>query len=316
MQKIKLVLYKLKIFYNKVFCIIYKNKFKKKIAIVSSDKHINKVKEDIMLKIELNKRLIDVDIISWQDKSVNYKLYDFIIIRSVWGYQDHIDEFISWLNNLKKENVKVINDIDVIFSNYNKYVEFNILDKYNIPHIKTYFIEKEDINKIKDIYDKYKEIVIKPCISGSGNNTYIISNKEYKNSIRLDEIRCKFENIFNDYNKYLMVQPFIKEINNGEISVVVINKKISHSCIRYINVFNDINQIKILDKLDNDIIEIVNKCINIKEYDKALFMRIDLVKIGNEYKIMEVELIEPQLFLEYNKNKDKLINFVDEINMQ
>ncbi len=316
MHNIKQILYKIKIFYNKIFCIIYKNKFKKRIAIISSDKYINKVKEDMILKIELNKKLIDADIVSWQDKSINYKLYDFIIIRSVWGYQDDIHKFINWLNYLKNENIKVINDIDIIFNNYNKYIEFNILDKYDIPHIKTHFIEKEDINKIKDIYDEYKEIVIKPCISGSGNNTYIISNKEYKNSIRLDEIESKFKDIFNSYNKYLMVQPFIKEINNGEISVVVFNKKISHSCIRYINVFNNINQIKILDKLDNNIIEIVNKCINIKEYDKALFMRIDLIKIGNEYKIMEVELIEPQLFLEYNKNKDKLINFVEEINRQ
>ena len=38
-------------------------------------------------------------------------------------------------------------------------------------------------------------------------------------------------------------------------------------------------------------------------------MRVDLVKIGDDYKVMELELVEPQLFLGFRKTKKELTNF-------
>ena len=314
--KIKKILFNLKKFNNNLFCSINKKRFNKRIAIVSCDKWKNKVKEDILLKIELNKKLIDVDIISWQDKSIDYKKYDALIIRSIWGYQDYIKSFIKWLNNLNNSNIKVFNDTNIILSNLNKYEQFRILDENKIPHIETTFINKENLDDIKKIYDKHKDIVIKPIISGSGNNTFIISDKIKKNNIEISEVKDKFDKVLNEVNNYIMVQPFIKEIDDGELSVVVIDGKISHAAIRYTNIFNNLNQIKIVDlkDLNDKVLIIVNKCIEIKEYKNSLYMRIDLVKINNDYKIMELELVEPQLFFEFKQNKNELKKFVEVIN--
>lgn len=44
-------------------------------------------------------------------------------------------------------------------------------------------------------------------------------------------------------------------------------------------------------------LEIVNKICLIKEYKDNLYMRIDLVKTNEEYQVMEVEQLDPQLFL-------------------
>lgn len=314
-DKIKRILFKTKKINNKLFCIINKNKFNKKIAIVSSDKWINIVKEDILLKIELNNIFIDVDIISWQDKNIDYTKYDALIIRSIWGYQDYIEAFIDWLNMLKEKNIKVFNNIDILLSNLNKYEQFKILDNNNLRHIDTFFIKKENINVINSIYKEYKDIVLKPIISGSGNNTFIISDNIKKNNIKIENVKEKFDKVLNKVNNYIMVQPFVKEINDGELSVVIINNKISHAAIRYINVFNNVNQIKIINvnDLDKKVLDIVKKCQNIKEYKDALYIRIDLVKIENEYKIMELELVEPQLFFEFKQNKSKLKEFVSVI---
>lgn len=311
--KIKKILFNLKKINNKIFCKINKNKFNKKIAIVSCDKWINIVKEDILLKIELNNKLIDVDIISWQDKNIDYKKYDALIIRSIWGYQDYIEEFTLWLNSLKNNKTKVFNNVDILLTNLNKYEQFKILDKNEIPHIKTFFIEKENINQINNIYKEYKDIVLKPIISGSGNNTFIISDNIKKNNIELKDVKQKFDKVLNKVNNYIMVQPFVKEINDGELSVVVINGNISHAGVRYTNVFNNVNQIKIIsvNDLDKKVLSIVNKCHNIKEYKDALYMRVDLVKINNDYKVMELELVEPQLFFEFKQNKFKLKEFVN-----
>ena len=310
-NKLRKLLFLFKRFSNKLYIKFNKNKFDKRIAIVSCDKWVGKVKEDELLKFELNKLYVDVDIVSWQDKSIDYSKYDAVIIRSLWGYQDYIEEFMTYLDLLKKNKVKVFNDVDILKDNLNKYEQFKILDKYEIPHIDTFFLKKDELYKIAKIGKNYSDLVVKPIISGSGNNTFIISEDIKKNNISIDDVENKFKNVLNDINNYLMVQPFVKEIDNGEISVILIANDVSHVVVRNTSIFNDKGSIMVLglDFMDKRMKSIVDSCSKIKEYKDALYMRVDLVKIDNDYKVMELELVEPQLFMGFRKTKKQLENF-------
>lgn len=303
---IKKLLFKLKIFNNNIFYKLNSKKFDKKVAIITCNKYKDKVKEDILLKIELNKKYIDCDIVSWEEFD---NIYDAVIIRSVWGYQNNIKGFIKFLKDLKISNIKVFNDVDIMLSNLNKKEQFELLDKYDIPHIKTEFISKDNLNK----FEYSDNMVIKPIISGGGNNTYIITNENIKNKIKTEEIAYKYKDVLNEVNNYLMIQPYVKETKNGELSVVYIDNKISHGVIRYTNTFSNNNLIRIID-LDcyKDAVIISDKVNNITEY-KSLYKRVDLVKINNTYKVMEVELVDPDLFLEYRQNRKALKYFANVI---
>ena len=296
---------------NRLFVKLNQKRFDKRIALVSCDKWVGKVKEDELLKFELNKLFVEVDIVSWQDKKVDYSKYDAVIIRSLWGYQDYIEEFIDYLDKLKKDRVKVFNNVDILKGNLNKYEQFKILDKYEIPHIETYFLKKDELDNVNKINEDHKDLVVKPIISGSGDNTFIISSTIKKNNIDVDKVKEKFSGVLNDVNNYLMVQPFVKEIDNGEISVVLIDNKVSHIVVRNTGVFNDKGSISVvgLDAMDDKMRFIVDSCARINEYKDALYMRVDLVKIDDDYKVMELELVEPQLFLGFRKTKKELANF-------
>ena len=314
-SKIRLLLFLIARNTNRLFVKCNKKRFNKKVAIVSCDKWVGKVKEDELLKFELNKLLVDVDIISWQDNTVDYSKYDAIIIRSLWGYQDYIEEFVDYLDKLKKEKVKVFNSVEILKDNLNKYEQFKILDKYDIPHIETFFLKKDELDKVKDINKEHKDLVVKPIISGSGNNTFIISDTIEKNNIKVAEVTDRFSNVLNEVNNYLMVQPFVKEIDDGEISVVLIDNKVSHIVVRNTSVFNNKGSISVvgLDAMDDKMKSIVDRCSNINEYKSALYMRVDLVKIDDNYKVMELELVEPQLFLGFRKTKKQLVDFAKAI---
>ena len=300
---------------NRLFVKLNSKKFNKRIAIVSCDKWIGKVKEDELLKFELNKLLVNVDIISWQDKNVDYSKYDAVVIRSLWGYQDYIDEFIDYLDRLKKEKVRVFNNTEILKANLNKYEQFKILDKYEIPHIETFFLKNSELDKVNKLSKEYRDLVVKPIISGSGNNTFIISDTIKKNNIKVTDVKERFQNVLNDTNNYLMVQPFVKEIEDGEISIVLIDNKVSHIVVRNTSVFNDKGSISVvgLDTMDDNMKSIVDSCAKIKEYKDALYMRVDLVRINDDYKVMELELVEPQLFLGYRKTKKELTSFAKAI---
>ena len=215
-NKLRRILFLLKKTGNKFYVRFNKNKFNKRVAIVSCDKWLGKVKEDELLKFELNKLLVDVDVISWQDKTIDYSKYDAVVIRSLWGYQDYIEEFMEYLDKLKKDRVEVFNNVDILKDNLNKYEQFKILDKYEIPHIETFFLKKDELDKVSKINKEHKDLVVKPIISGSGNNTFIISEDIKKNNISIDDVENKFKNVLNDINDiwYLKVANIWDYLNN------------------------------------------------------------------------------------------------------
>lgn len=325
MRKIINLIKKIIVFIEKKLFIVYdllkSNSYNKLVAIVSCDKWKNKSLDDLYLKHSLNKQNCKVDIISWEDKTIDYSKYDLIIIRSIWGFQENKTKFENWLNMLETQKIKVLNPINVIKNNYDKEIQFDILNKYNIETIKTFFlpINKNIKSRILDLKTnndlENNLIVLKPTISEGSKDVYLVGNNRYEfnNIIDINEVYNKYKN-----NKSkLMVQPFMKEIFDGEYSICCINNKITHGIIKYKNAFTKTNMIKYIpaDKIDHKIIEIVNNILNIKEYKDNLFLRIDFIKQKKKFLVMEVELLDPNLFLEFiadRKKRKEILNFFAE----
>ncbi len=250
----------------------------KKINIVSSNKYKNKIKEDLILQKYLLKEGYHTKIISFED---NYQGNDLNIIRSVWGYHHNVERFLKFINNNK-----TINNKDIIINNINKKKQYQILKENDITVIDTIFLDN-----IKDYKYNGKRLVIKPVISASGDNTFIISNVN-----DLDNVK-ELTNI--------MIQPFISSVTAGEISIIVIDKKIKYGIKRFPGVFTKYKKEEYIsiNNLDKSIIDTANNIILIKEYKEALFMRIDFIFDNNCYKVMEVELVDPNLFIETINDK-------------
>lgn len=250
----------------------------KTINIVSSNKYKNKIKEDLILQKYLLKEGYHTKIISFED---NYQGNDLNIIRSVWGYHHNVERFLKFINNNK-----TINNKDIIINNINKKKQYQILKENDITVIDTIFLDN-----IKDYKYNGKILVIKPVISASGDNTFIINNVN-----DLDNVK-ELTNI--------MIQPFISSVTAGEISIIVIDKKIKYGIKRFPGVFTKYKKEEYIsiNNLDKSIIDTANNIILIKEYKEALFMRIDFIFDNNCYKVMEVELVDPNLFIETINDK-------------
>lgn len=275
---------------------------KKSVAILSSKKWQNKVTDDILLKQELIKNNFNASIVAWDEEN-EYSKYDLAIIRSIWGYEEDIGMFEKFLDTLTKNNVKILNSVSIMKNNYYKEKQFELLDKYDIPHIKTVFVPENS----KDIASLVKEnmeneMIIKPSISASGKNTYLLnSTSKRKNTISLGEVNSRFKEI--NKTTSLMLQPFIKEIDDGEISLIYIDGKFSHAIKRFPSIFNDTKGVSYLADVPKKLLDLGNKVLEIKEYQGALYERIDVVKIKNEYIVMELELVEPDFFIRNIQSK-------------
>src|SRR5205085_12062524 len=105
------------------------------------------------------------------------------------------------------------------------------------------------------------------------------------------------------------VQKFIDEIKNGEWSLLFFNKKYSHSVLKVpksddFRVQSEFGGEYIYNEAPERLIEQAQKIVdNVK--DELLYARVDGIFMDGQLYLMELELIEPDLFLNDEKIWDR-----------
>lgn len=242
------------------------------VNVVSCNEYKNKIKEDLILQKYLLDAGYKVKISSWEEEDYA----DVNIIRSVWGYHKKVNEFLNFVNSNNTINNKVL-----IADNIDKQKQFALLKLNDVQPVDTLFL-----NNINELKYKGEKLVVKPIVSASGDNTFIIENEQDLQKV------AHLNNI--------MVQPFIDGISEGEISVIAINRVVKYAIRRFPGVFQEYKKEEFISRftLDKEINDIVKKILIIEEYKKAVIMRMDFVHTPQGYRVMEVELVDPDLFIE------------------
>lgn len=249
--------------------------------------------DDITLRDKAIKEGIDSIIISW-DKKFNYRKTDIVIIRSCWDYDERIEEFMHKMKDISKTS-NLINNYNIISKNYNKEYLKKFRDR-GVDIVPTTFVRT--IKELKIEHDS-EYLVLKPNISASGKDTYRVKRTDYKAILAIANKILK--------DKVLLIQPFIEEINtSSEYSTVVIDSKICMNMKKTPKSDGFLvhphfgGVYKRYDYLSKSDILFVKKVI--KEIDDSfVYARIDYLHDKNKRPmLLEVELIEPRLYLEEN----------------
>ncbi|MDG1689196.1 MAG: hypothetical protein P8I02_00225 [Flavobacteriales bacterium] len=259
----------------------------------------NVLKEDrlVMDGLEkLNLRTIKKD---WNDSNFNWSSTKSAIFRSTWDYFDQFSNFRNWLE-LVKEQCYLINPYEQINWNLDKHYLLD-LQKLDLPIVESVFVSKktqlnlENISKSKN----WKDIVIKPTISGAARHTYHLKNDEIK------KFQDKWLSLTN--NEDFMVQEFQKNIlSSGEIAVMIFGGEYSHSVLKKakkgdFRVQDDFGGS--VEKINPslEVIELAEKTVKSLK-TMPLYARVDIIfdNVSNPV-ISELELIEPELWLRFKE---------------
>ena len=259
----------------------------------------NVLKEDrlVMDGLEkLNLRTIKKD---WNDTNFNWSSTKSAIFRSTWDYFDQFSNFRNWLE-LVKEQCYLINPYEQINWNLDKHYLLD-LQKLDLPIVESVFVSKktqlnlETISKSKN----WKDIVIKPTISGAAKHTYHLKNDEIK------KFQDKWLSLTNDED--FMVQEFQKNIlSTGEIAVMLFGGEYSHSVLKKAKK----GDFRVQDDFGGSV-EIINPSLEIIELAEKtvkslktmpLYARVDIIfDNGSNPVISELELIEPELWFRFKE---------------
>lgn len=249
--------------------------------------------EDTELIDFLRGKGLDVVPTIWNDETVDWSKFDVAIIKSPWDYHNHLNEFLDWLDTLEKLGVKVLNPVEVIKWNSDKHYLKDIADK-GLPVIPSEYLEKNSTfnNHFFEHFGAEK-LVVKPCVSAGAQNTITVSKDN------LEERSKEIERLLKDQD--YMVQPFVKEIEHGEWSFLFFNGKYSHCSLKTPKK----GDFRVQHYHGGSISYPVPDSLHIEQagsYLKSLpqstlYARVDGVLINDSFHLMELELIEPYLFL-------------------
>lgn len=250
-----------------------------------------------LINFLINKGL-DVVPTIWNDENVNWSGFDVAIIKSPWDYHNHLEEFLNWLERIEDLGVSILNPAEIIKWNSDKHYLKDIAEK-GLSVIPAEYLEKNSTfdNRFFDLF-KTEKLVVKPCVSAGAQNTVTVSKSNF------DERSREIEQLLKEQD--YMVQPFVEEIKNGEWSFLFFNGKYSHCSLKTPKQ----GDFRVQHYHGGSISYPTPEPLHIEQagaYLKSLpqstlYARVDGVLINNSFYLMELELIEPYLFLNGDKN--------------
>lgn len=235
-----------------------------------------------------------VESVLWDSKA-DWSKYDLVLVRTTWDYMQRLDEFINVLEEIESVT-KLLNPLETIKWNINKKYLLE-LQKDGFPLIPTELYERINKNNIEEIFKKSdcgQGIIIKPTVGASSEGIQLIKSIEDFNS---------------DLKGEWFVQPFQSKIQEyGEISMLFFDGEFSHAICKTPREGEFRSQEEFHSKLTEyrpcqRAIELGQNILKSLKFEQ-FYARVDILKIDEgEFLIMELEMIEPCLFLRFSDDK-------------
>jgi len=244
----------------------------------------------------------------WTDASVDWKAFDLLLIKSPWDYFNRIGEWYAWLDEIEALGVKVLNPVSVLRWNADKKYLMEMASA-GIDTVNTLILDKPEKLNVQ-LFEQMEtdKLVIKPKISGGAKQTFVLDKADFESKKEsLEELIAE-----EDY----LVQPYMPQVAaDGEWSLVFFAGKFSHALIKkpksgdfrvqhyFGGTIESVKpQAQILKQAQKVVKEFASDC---------LYARVDGLWVDGQLQLMELELIEPYLFL--FTNEKALGNYVSAV---
>jgi len=264
-----------------------------RIALATSRKFVSLTDDDRLLIEPLRSRGFAAEPAVWSDPDVHWSGCDAVILRSCWDYHLRLAEFLAWVGGLEKAGVRLWNPPEMVRWNANKNY-LRDLESRGIPVVPTFWPEQrvslpEQLRSLG-----WDRAVIKPRVSATAHRTMLVSADDAADAQSLaDELLA---------GPGVMVQQFMDGIRtSGEWSLVFFSAEFSHAVIKIpkagdFRVQHDFGGSEESAEPPREIREAAARVIAALE-QPPLYARVDGVESGGRFLLMELELIEPALFL-------------------
>jgi hypothetical protein len=251
--------------------------------------------DDELALAPLARRGWRVETVPWNRRDVDWRRYDLVVLRSTWDYQHDAEAFLSVLETIEQSGVRLENGSKIVRWNMRKTYLCDLAAR-GVEVVPTLWRERLSPGELLPLFDALRsaEAVIKPVMSGNAEGAWRLERT------RAQALAGEIESYFEQ--RPLMLQPFERGIvEEGEYSLVYLNGRYSHGILKVPKA----GGFRVQEEHGSEIRAVAAKPALRAAADaaiaaighKLLYARADLVRSGDVFRVMELELVEPSLYL-------------------
>ncbi|MEP7350647.1 MAG: hypothetical protein ABI668_11960 [Sphingorhabdus sp.] len=214
-----------------------------------------------------------------------------------WGYQRDCPLWFALLDRMERENITVCNPVPILRWNSDKsyLAELDAANVATVPTLVAAALDQAALDQARDEFGT-DILVIKPPVSGGADGTFRLAARD---SLPMSVA-----------GQRMMIQPFLPSIaTEGEYSLFYFGGEFSHSIIkrpaagdfRVQDQFGGYEEAVEAPAAANALADAaLAATANITGTGTLAYSRVDMLRDGNgQFRLMELELIEPSLFLRF-----------------
>ncbi|GJM44514.1 MAG: hypothetical protein DHS20C21_13560 [Gemmatimonadota bacterium] len=239
----------------------------------------------------------------WSDGNVDWDAFDLIVLRSCWDYDRYPDDFRAWLDAREAGRSPVANPVPVLRWNLDKATYLRDLSGRGVAVVPTVTVAADESRSLAQVLEdaNWDEAVIKPSVSMSANATWRVSRSAAREAAREADFRRALS------AAPLLVQRYQPEIEtDGEWSLVYFGSQLSHAVRKTpamgdFRVQSQFGGGKTLVEASAELRQCAEETLAAAAAATSAtftYARVDGVRTAEGFLLMELEVLDPSLYLE------------------
>lgn len=231
----------------------------------------------------------------WTGPDSQWEGLDAVVVRSTWDYHREPDRFLAWVDRVEQAGVPMWNPAEVLRWNHDKrYLREVEAWGFRIPRSR--WISPMDGVRLTDLFNELEsdDLVIKPVVSASASGTIRVH--------RAAAAEGEHHLAAVAGGGGALVQAFVPEVlSAGEWSLIFLGGEYSHGVVKRagagdFRVQDEWGGSHAIEPAPEELITEARRMLARVGYP-LLYARVDGVADREGFLLMELELIEPMLFL-------------------
>lgn len=234
--------------------------------------------------------------VEWRDAGIDWNAFDLVVVRSTWNYPQEPERFLEVLEAIDASRATLCNSLDVMRANLNK-TYLQKLESSGVPMVPTVWGNGLTAPDLKACFATLdcEELIVKPTIGAGASGIFRLQK-----STPPDAVLAHYQ------AHAFMVQPLVASIpDQGESSLIYFDGQFSHAVQKIpgageFRVQEDFGGTVVPLAPEPGMFEIGTQALNALQ-ETPTYVRVDLARAPKpsaaEFWLMELELIEPSLFL-------------------
>lgn len=250
--------------------------------------------DDRLLLRALRARGLVAEPVVWEDRLFDWTATSLCVIRSAWDYAYRRPEFLSWARDVA-EAVPLWNPVPVVVWNTHKQYLVDLAAR-EVPTVPTRVLAAGSERSLADVLAEtgWTEVILKAAVAQTGRYLMRVDEAARDAGQRHLDRLLRVED--------MLVQPFQPGVTEtGETSLIFLDGTFSHAVCKRpaggdFRVHDDFEGTVERVTPSGDQLDVAHEALAAVDQG-LLYARVDLVQGSDGPVVMELELVEPDLFL-------------------